>query len=246
MSEMGILTPPVDVYCITAVNGPSSNHKSELGLPPPKFPVGIDWKGEARRARRRLYPVTVTYLGYGLIVLFLAFRSASAWWQPIAWFAAGAAAWTWVEYLVHRFILHGRFPKGAGMRKVSHDLFDHLHYEHHARPWDGNHINGTLKDTLPALGPVAALSFLAPVATAPTFLAGLMVAYIGEEWVHQSVHFYDFRSKYWRYIKRHHWFHHSQVGVETGYGLTNGFWDIVHATRIPWDKFRRSSLKKAS
>ena len=112
MSEMGILTPPVDVYWITAVNGPSSNHKSELGLPPPKFPVGIDWKGELRRARRRLYPVTVAvYLGYGLIVLFLAFRSASAWWQPIAWFAAGAAAWTWVEYLVHRSSSTGVFRR---------------------------------------------------------------------------------------------------------------------------------------
>ncbi len=221
--------------------------KSELGLPPPRFPVGIDWKGEARKARRRLYPVTLLYAAFGFTVLFFALRHASSWWVPLAYFAAGVVIWTWVEYLAHRFILHGRFPKGRGLHWVAHLAFDHLHYEHHARPWDGNHINGTLRDTLPALGPLAALSFLAPIETMPTLLGGLMVAYIAEEWVHQSVHFYDFRSKYWRYIKRHHWFHHSQVGAESGYGLTNGFWDIVYSTRIPWSRYRRPWLfKRAS
>lgn len=229
------------------MKGVTPKFKSELGLPPPKFPPGIDWKGEARKARRRLYPVTLVYVTFGLTVLVLATRAASAWWVAALFFAAGVATWTWVEYLAHRFILHGRFPSGRGMRWLTHIAFDHLHYQHHARPWDGNHINGTLKDTFPVLGPLALLSFLAPIETAPTVLAGLMVAYIVEEWVHQSVHFYDFRSKYWRYIKRHHWFHHSQVGAETGYGLTNGFWDIIYATRIPWSRYRRTSdLKKAS
>ena len=47
---------------------------------------------------------------------------------------SGVAFWTWVEYLVHRHILHGVFPDGQGLQHVLHRLFDHLHVEHHRRP----------------------------------------------------------------------------------------------------------------
>jgi sterol desaturase/sphingolipid hydroxylase (fatty acid hydroxylase superfamily) len=77
------------------------------------------------------------------------------------------------------------------------------------------------------------VSFLLPAFTLSTFLAGLMQAYIVEEWVHHSVHFYRFRWKYFRYIKRHHLYHHSPKGMNVAYGLSNGFWDVVCRTRIP-------------
>jgi 4-hydroxysphinganine ceramide fatty acyl 2-hydroxylase len=230
---------------LSGVTSRSPNYKSERGLPPPRFPAGIEWKVEARKARRRLYPVTFLYVAFAGLVLWRALLRERAW-VSFAWFGAGIFAWTWIEYLVHRFILHGRFPAGTPLQNVWHRAFDHLHYEHHARPWDGNHINGTIKDTLPFVAPLAALSFLAPIHTAPTLLGGILVSYIAEEWVHQSVHFYDFRSTYWRYIKRHHWFHHSPVGTESGYGLTNGFWDVIYRTRIPWSRYRRRSRVRSA
>jgi sterol desaturase/sphingolipid hydroxylase (fatty acid hydroxylase superfamily) len=64
-------------------------------------------------------------------------------------------------------------------------------------------------------------------------VAGLLVAYVCEEWVHHSVHFYRFDNRYFEYIRRHHLYHHSPKGMEVGFGLTNGFWDIVWDTRIP-------------
>jgi sterol desaturase/sphingolipid hydroxylase (fatty acid hydroxylase superfamily) len=63
-------------------------------------------------------------------------------------------------------------------------------------------------------------------------IAGVIQAYIIEEWVHHSVHFCRFKNRYFRYIRRHHLYHHSPKGSEAGYGLTNGFWDIVYATRF--------------
>jgi sterol desaturase/sphingolipid hydroxylase (fatty acid hydroxylase superfamily) len=65
------------------------------------------------------------------------------------------------------------------------------------------------------------------------------MSYVVEEWVHHSVHFYHFENPYFRYIKRHHLYHHSPVGGDVGYGLTNGFWDIVFSTRIPAEQRRR-------
>lgn len=188
---------------------------------------------EARRARRRFYPSTVFYTAYGAFMLALGLRSGRPR-MALAFFAGGFVLWTLVEYLVHRFVLHGRFPDGNGLyRRLTHQYFDPLHWEHHARPWDGNHVSGTLKDTLPFATLFAAVGALFPLHTAHMLVAGLMAAYVGEEWVHHSVHFCRFRNRYFDYIRRHHLYHHSPKGMEVGFGLTNGFWDIVWDTRIP-------------
>ena len=188
---------------------------------------------EARRARHRLYPVTLVYTTYSLTVL--GFGVASK--RPAAAvfaFSLGVVVWTLVEYLVHRYVLHGRFPDGPGLfQHFLHERFDHLHFEHHARPWDGEHINGTIKDTAPFVLPMVLLSFLAPIFSLPAFLAGVLQAYVVEEWVHHSVHFLESGNLYFRYIKRHHLYHHSPKGMDIAFGLTNGFWDIVYDTRIP-------------
>ena len=188
---------------------------------------------EARKARRRFYPSTALYTAYAALMLVVGLRSGRPL-TAIAWFMGGMVIWTLLEYAVHRFVLHGRFPDGAGLyRRFTHKHFDPLHWEHHKRPWDGNHENGTLKDTLHFLILFAAVSFLFPIATGPQLVAGLVFAYVCEEWVHHSVHFYQFDNRYFRYIRRHHLYHHSPKGMEVGFGLTNGFWDIVWDTRIP-------------
>jgi sterol desaturase/sphingolipid hydroxylase (fatty acid hydroxylase superfamily) len=155
-------------------------------------------------------------------------------WASLAFFAAGAALWTAMEYWTHRVILHGRFPDGPGFfRHQLHKRFDHLHLEHHRRPWDGNHVNGTIRDTLPFVLLFVGLSFLAPFHTMPILVAGIVQAYVAEEWVHHSVHFCSFKGRYFQYIKRHHLYHHSPKGTHLAYGLTSGMWDVVHNTRIP-------------
>lgn len=192
---------------------------------------------EARKARHRLYPVSLVYSSFSFVVMAVALQRRA--WLALASYGLGVACWTAVEYWVHRYILHGRFPDGPGFfRHFLHAYFDHLHWEHHKRPWDGNHINGTMSDTLPFLGPLALLGLLLPVETFSAFLAGLMQAYIVEEWVHHSVHFCRLRGRYFRYIKRHHLYHHSPRGMNVAYGLTNGLWDVVYRTRIPPDTRR--------
>ena len=194
---------------------------------------GIRRAAEARKARHRLYPVTLVYTLASATML--AFCGLSEHWlRGLVLYALGFAVWTWIEYEVHRHVLHGRFQDGPGIwQHFLHKNFDHLHWEHHARPWDGNHVNGTLKDTGFFIALFLSVAFLFPPWTVTMLIAGIMQAYVIEEWVHHSVHFCTFRSKYFRYIKRHHLYHHSPKGSEVGYGLTNGFWDVVYGTRIP-------------
>jgi sterol desaturase/sphingolipid hydroxylase (fatty acid hydroxylase superfamily) len=63
--------------------------------------------------------------------------------------------------------------------------------------------------------------------------------------VHHSVHFCRFKNRYFRYIRRHHLYHHSPKGSEAGYGLTNGIWDIVYSTRFP-EPIRRALYARKS
>jgi sterol desaturase/sphingolipid hydroxylase (fatty acid hydroxylase superfamily) len=208
--------------------------KSISGIPDPLFPVpeGIVLADEARTARRRFYPVTILFTAYAMTVLGLAFAFHPGY--ALVYLALGVMAWTLLEYLVHRFILHGRFPDGPGLFKHrAHAFFDTMHGDHHQRPWDGMYINGHL-DSIPFAALFVAVSFLlTPYYKAPVLVAGLLQSYVLEEWIHYSVHFCRFRSRYFQYIRFHHWYHHSPRGSAQGFGLTSGLWDRISGTRIP-------------
>jgi sterol desaturase/sphingolipid hydroxylase (fatty acid hydroxylase superfamily) len=203
----------------------------------PWFPRGtIDLAAERQTALRRLAPLVAFYTSFTLLVLGMAMAYSPHRWWSVAFFLLGMALWTPLEYFVHRRILHGPFPDGNGFfTHLLHKQFDHLHWEHHLKPWSGKTISGSLDQTLPVVFALAALSFLAPPYTLLLTVAGIAQSYVLEEWVHYSVHFEQYKSRYFRYIKKHHLYHHSPRGVEAGFGLTNGFWDIVFNTRLPDD-----------
>jgi Fatty acid hydroxylase superfamily len=198
---------------------------------------------QARMARGRLYPLTLFYGVYATAVCILAARTLHLW-LALAFYLGGCAAWTLVEYLFHRYVLHGRFPPGKGIvRRFLHERLDPLHWEHHERPFDGAHISGGLKDILPLFFVAAPISFLFPVYTLPIMLAGVVQSYAGEEWLHYSLHFCKFRNPLFRYLKIHHLYHHSPRGIDKGYGITSGFWDVIFETRYP-DAVRASLSRR--
>jgi hypothetical protein len=207
--------------------------KSEVGaFPEPSFPSGIDLKAEDRKARGRLYPVTVIYFAYLLALMVFAFRSSHTL-RALGFAALALPPWTLLEYLSHRYMMHKAFPKGPGIRRrILHYLFDASHADHHARPWDGMYINGHL-DTLLVSGVLVPLSFLAPPYTASAAVAGFFAFYAVEEWIHHSEHFWNIDLKYFQYVRRRHLYHHSRHGVGVAYGITSGIWDTAFGTRIP-------------
>ena len=192
---------------------------------------------QAAISRRRLYPVTAFYTAYSIILLVLAWRTAHPY-LAVVFFLAGIPVWTLVEYVTHRYILHGRFKASQVWYKkwyktFAHKRLDPLHWEHHERPTDGLHINGVLKDLLPLFVVAAPLSFIFPFYTTPMLLAGVIQSYLAEEWIHHCLHYYNFRNRYFRHIKGYHLYHHSSRGMERGYGITSGFWDVIFKTRFP-------------
>jgi 4-hydroxysphinganine ceramide fatty acyl 2-hydroxylase len=190
-------------------------------------------KQQARISRRRLYPVTLFYGLYSLAEAILVGRSR----HPIigiSLFVLGIAVWTNVEYLFHRYVLHGRFPPGKGfIRRFMHERLDPLHWEHHERPFDGAHVSGKLSDLIPLFVFAAPMSFIFPAYTAPILLAGVTQGYVAEQWLHHAMHFCNFRNGYFRAVKRYHLYHHSPRGIEQGFGVSSWFWDIVFKTEFP-------------
>jgi len=196
------------------------------------------WR-QAALARYKLYPLTVFYTLYATAVLILGFFTHNPWFA-VGFYIVGCFTWTLVEYLFHRYVLHGRFLPGKGLiRRFLHERLDPLHWDHHKRPFDGSHISGELKDILPLFFVAAPISFFFPLYTAPMMLAGVVQGYVAEEWLHYALHFSKSRMPLFRVIKRYHLYHHSPRGIDKGYGITTPFWDRVFDTRFP-EAVRRS------
>ena len=206
--------------------------KSRDGIPHPAIPPpGTNLRNEARTARSRSYPITIAYTAYALVVIALGLRADGR--TAVPFIASAAVSWTLLEYLVHRYVLHGRFPDGPGwLRHSLHRAFDSSHGDHHLRPWDGRHINGGLH-TVPFAAVLAFASYLAPLPTWPVFVAVILQCYVIEEWIHYAVHYHRIRWRYFEHIRKHHLYHHGARGRDVAFGLSSAIWDAPLGTPIP-------------
>jgi sterol desaturase/sphingolipid hydroxylase (fatty acid hydroxylase superfamily) len=193
---------------------------------------------QARISRRSLYRVTAFYSCYAVIILVLAVRAKHPLISLLFLFT-GVLVWTLVEYSSHRFIFHAHFQisESSPFKKfytgLANKYLDPLHWGHHERPFDGEHINGDLKDLVPLFVVAAPLSFIFPVYTAPLLLAGVVQSYVAEEWLHHCMHFYNPRIPYFQHLKRYHIYHHTSAGIKGGFGISSALWDVVFHTRYP-------------
>jgi sterol desaturase/sphingolipid hydroxylase (fatty acid hydroxylase superfamily) len=132
----------------------------------------------------------------------------------------GSLSWTLIEYLLHRFVLHGVQP------------FKSWHEEHHARP--------TALICAPTL--LSALLFFTLVFLPAFELANLWVAcaltlgvvsgYLAYATTHHAVHHWHGKSQWLRKRKQWHALHHAK-GIQPGrFGVSSGFWDRVWGTGV--------------
>lgn len=129
---------------------------------------------------------------------------------------AGLALWTLLEYLLHRFVLHGLAP------------FSHWHAQHHrqpracigAPPWLSLPLFGLLLG-LPTL-------WLAGRWVAVALLLGVLGGYLAYALLHQALHLGGAaRSPRLRVWRRRHAQHHRSAPQGSCYGVTNPLWDWV-------------------
>jgi sterol desaturase/sphingolipid hydroxylase (fatty acid hydroxylase superfamily) len=120
-------------------------------------------------------------------------------------FCCGLAAWTLVEYITHRFVLHALAP-------VQHGI-------HHARP----------QDAIDKIFWQVWLAFAVLYLTAGgVVLAGVLVAYAWYLFVHYCVH--QNPALLPASLLRHHLDHHRFA--RRNFGVTTKFWDRVFGTML--------------
>lgn len=127
----------------------------------------------------------------------------------------GLCSWTLIEYVFHRFILHGVRP------------FRRWHAEHHSRPMALICTPTILSATL-----IAALVFLPALLLGNPWRAGgvtlgVLTGYLLYGITHHATHHWRANLSWLKQRKLWHALHH-RAGARPGcYGVTSSFWDHV-------------------
>ena len=134
------------------------------------------------------------------------------------WALFGLVAWTLVEYLLHRFVLHHLQP------------FKRLHARHHQRP--------TALIGSPTLMTAVLFGLLV---FAPSYAAlglwrtcalglGMLSGYLAYTLVHHGVHHWRGSTPWLQRRRRWHGLHHRSSAAQACFGVTTGVWDHLFGT----------------
>ena len=208
--------------------------------------LGYDaWKRQEylldRMAPRDLVRAYATYPGIQIYAVLVVLAGAVIAVRPAAPLGIALAAllafaiYPLVWYLLHRYVLHGRWlyrsPRTAA-------LWKRIHYDHHQNPNDLSVLFGGLHTTLPTIVLATAppgWALAGPAGAAAGIAAGILATCF-YEYCHCIQHLaYRPRRRFLLRIKRLHLAHHYH-NENGNYGITNFFWDRVFSTfyaRIP-------------
>jgi cyclopropane-fatty-acyl-phospholipid synthase len=147
-----------------------------------------------------------------LLLVLVGYRKI--WPSLILYFVAGLALWTLIEYVLHRFVLHGLKP------------FKDLHDMHHLRP---RALMGT-----PTIATVLSFGcfvflptlWMVNLWTACALTMGVLTGYLSYSLMHHATHHWRLSSRWLKQRKLVHGLHH-QFGRPGYYGVTTSFWDRV-------------------
>ncbi len=157
----------------------------------------------------------VDFIVYPLIVATIAALTLRGWAWPL-WFASGFSAWTFVEYWVHRSLLHGLMWEGT-------------HERHHTNPKEFVDLPGWYTAGTFGLLFAAMTLTIAPWAMWPLF-AGFVGGYCWFLLMHHWLHHIELTGKpaflqgYAIWHNRHHKL------TDMNYGITTPLWDWMFKT----------------
>jgi sterol desaturase/sphingolipid hydroxylase (fatty acid hydroxylase superfamily) len=140
--------------------------------------------------------------------------------------AAGLLVWTFMEYLLHRFLLHYR-PQAPALLAV----IEKLHLGHHREPQDEAKITVPVYGSLPIAGALLGLFRLMTGSweLAALLMTGSIAGYLHYEAVHFWIHRGIRRGRWLRQRRTNHFFHHF-TDQNRCFGVTTPLWDLVLGT----------------
>ena len=135
--------------------------------------------------------------------------------------AAGLFFWTFFEYWMHREVFHWK-----GIPKVHY----FLHGIHHMYPNDkGRQVMPPSASLFVAVPMWFLFQGLFGTATALPLFAGFVGGYVWYDTTHFWTHVGKARSRWGKYLKKHHMLHHFK-SHHHGFGVSTPLWDWVFRT----------------
>lgn len=188
--------------------------------------------------RMSLRDLVRAYFTYPTIQIYLLLTAGSVWltlqhaFDPLRLAIAMAATilvYPLVWYLLHRFILHGRWLYKSSSTAA---LWKRIHFDHHQNPNDLSVLFGALHTTVPTIAIVTVpigWAIAGPAGSAAAFGMGVFVTCF-YEFCHCIQHLsYKPRSAFLKRMKYLHLSHHFH-NEQGNYGITNFAWDKVLGT----------------
>ncbi len=168
------------------------------------------------------------YLFGAAVTLAAAVVIADSAWPIVGSFLLVAVAYPFVEFLLHRFVLHGPLYR----MNWTAALWRRLHYVHHMDPNDLSVLFGAPYTTIPAV-----LAIAAPIGYLAFGLTGLAAAssagfcaLIVYEFHHAAAHLpVAFKSSLLKHMRRHHLLHHFH-SEQGNYGIVTDVADRAIGT----------------
>jgi sterol desaturase/sphingolipid hydroxylase (fatty acid hydroxylase superfamily) len=155
-------------------------------------------------------------------------RAPARGWTALLLFAMGWLAWSFLEYLLHRFVFH------MGARTPPQRLRAFLlHGYHHEFPDDPMRLVAPPLMSWP-IGVVIALilyALMGPPRWLPMF-AGMSAGYLAYDWIHYYTHHFHPRRGIGKWLRSYHMLHHFQ-DRESRFGVSSPLWDVVFGTYRP-------------
>jgi dihydroceramide fatty acyl 2-hydroxylase len=163
------------------------------------------------------------------VLVFVAYRSLPGDLAGAASFAGllltGALAWTFTEYVLHRWVFHYTGPRPWQRR-----MFFVVHGVHHDFPQDTGRLVMPLGVSIP-MGAIFYGLFrlvLGPALVGPLFV-GFALGYLAYDGTHYAVHHFRMSSPWGKWLKRYHMIHH-HTGANARWGVSSPLWDWVFGT----------------
>lgn len=160
-----------------------------------------------------LYPAAIV-TGTGMLLL----QAVHPAWTLLLIAAPGFLGWSLVEYILHRFVLHGVQP------------FKRWHEEHHSRPFALIGSSTAVSMALFVLLVFWPLSVASDRWVALAATLGIASGYLLYVVVHHATHHWKTRPGSWMHDRKRDHARHHMPGANGWYGVTTSFWDHVFGT----------------
>ena len=135
---------------------------------------------------------------------------------------AGLFVWSFVEYVMHRFVFH--FEPSSKWGRRLHFIF---HGVHHDYPNDALRLVLPPSVSIPlATGFFFLYKSFIPEVYFYGFFAGFIAGYLFYDISHYALHHFNFKARFWKKLKKHHMMHH-YADATRGYGVSSSFWDKI-------------------